>query len=444
MAIKINRLLFVAVALMIFTSYGCGALFESRATGSPPVPPAAAIPSDSESTQAVVRHLEEKIKLNSEDFVAYNKLAGYYLQFLRETGNTSYLDLASRAARASLDVLPAEQNTGGLAALTQVEIASHRFADAREHARLLTEIEPRKSYPFELLGDALLELGHYEEASSAYSQMEQRGNGVGPQIRLARLALMRGQTDVARKGFEAALALASAQTPAPRETIAWCRWQLGETAFSAGDYETAERHYQDALTVFADYYRALASLGRVRAALGDLPGAIENYQRAINIFPDPAFVAALGDLYSLTGREKESAAEYALVEQIGRLNQSNGALYSRQLALFYADHDIKPEEAYKMAVEEFKARQDIYGADALAWTALKAGRVAEAERSIRDALRLGTQDAKLFYHRGMIARAAGRGQEARDYLKRALALNPQFDPLQASRARRALEDIGKP
>jgi hypothetical protein len=50
--------------------------------------------------------------------------------------------------------------------------------------------------------------------------------------------------------------------------------------------------------------------------------------------PDPAFVAASGDLYKLAGHEREAAAQYALVEQIGHLSAASGALYNRQLALF--------------------------------------------------------------------------------------------------------------
>ncbi len=49
------------------------------------------------------------------------------------------------------------------------------------------------------------------------------------------------------------------------------------------------------------------------------------------------------------GRKREADAQYALVEQIGRLSALNGALYNRQLALFYADHDVKAEEAYRLA-----------------------------------------------------------------------------------------------
>jgi len=191
--------------------------------------------------------------------------------------------------------------------------------------------------------------------------------------RIARLAALRGDANGAQRHFSNALTLALALPAPPRETVAWCRWQLGETAFSVGDYATAERHYRDALTTFPDYFRALASLGRIRAAQADIAGAIEQYEHAVRIIPDPSFVAALGDLYKLAGREKDAAAQYSLVEKIGRLNELNGTLYNRQLALFYADHDLKPDAAYANASKEFTLRRDIYGADALAWTALKAG-----------------------------------------------------------------------
>jgi Tfp pilus assembly protein PilF len=50
---------------------------------------------------------------------------------------------------------------------------------------------------------------------------------------------------------------------------------------------------------------------------------------------------------------------------------------------------------------------------------------------------LGTQDAKLFYHAGMVARAAGDRATAQEYLRWALKLNPSFDPRQSQVAKQA-------
>src|SRR5262249_42906888 len=148
-------------------------------------------------------------------------------------------DLASRAAHASLAAIPAEQNVGGLSALAYAEFASHDFARARDHALQLMKLDPGKSYPYELLDDALLELGDYEKAFDALRSAEQLGRTVNTETRQARVALLKGQTDAATKHFSNALILALNQYPPPRETVAWCRWQLGETAFSTGDYQTA-------------------------------------------------------------------------------------------------------------------------------------------------------------------------------------------------------------
>ena len=56
-------------------------------------------------------------------------------------------------------------------------------------------------------------------------------------------------------------------------------------------------------------------------------------------------------------------------------------------------------------------------------------------------MKLGTQDAMLSYHAGMIHYRLGDTKLARTYLQHALALNPGFSTLNADVARRALEDI---
>ncbi len=442
---RLAYLLLLCISLLALNNCGDVWLSSKTSPNSQPtnnVPPASPRPADDASKSNEIRFLENRVKGDPDDFVAYNKLAADYLQRLRETGSIDYLGLATRAAQASLKAIPAEQNPGGLTALAQAEYASHNFTAARDDALKLKELAPGKSYPYEILFDALLELGAYDEAEAAFAQMEKLGRGsIGTETRLARLSVLRGHVNDAQKHLSQALALAVSSSFPSRETAAWCRWQLGETFFSIGDYESAERSYRDSLTTFPDYYRALASMARVRIARNDLQGGMEFYEQAIKRLPDPTFVAALGDAYKLAGREREASAQYALVEKIGHLSAASGALYNRQLALFYADHDIEPEDAYANVTKEYEARKDVYGADALAWTALKAGKISEAQTAMKDALRLGTQDAKLFYHAGMIARVAGDKAQARDYLRRALSLNPQFDPLQSTIARQSLTEL---
>src|SRR5713226_7235410 len=148
-----------ALGMMALTLRACGGSQATSARLTPKsLPPAVFLPSDLAVTEQTIRFLENRIKRDPEDFIAHNKLASYYLQRVRETGDLTYLKLASHASRASLCTMPAERNVGGLTVLAQAEFTSHEFVASRDHAKRLTELEPDKSYPQLMLGDALFEL----------------------------------------------------------------------------------------------------------------------------------------------------------------------------------------------------------------------------------------------------------------------------------------------
>ena len=118
-----------------------------------------------------------------------------------------------------------------------------------------------------------------------------------------------------------------------------------------------------------------------------------------------------------------------------------GGTYSLQLALFWANHDVRLDEALAAAERERVARNDIYTSDVLAWCLYKKGRFEEAKTAIDQALRLGTRDSRLLYHAGMIALSTGDNQKGAEYLKQALAINPSFDILQAEVAKEKLNSL---
>src|SRR5229473_7798030 len=97
-----------------------------------PLPPAVLLPSDIAATEQTIRFLENRIKHDPEDFIALNKLAGYYLQRVRETGDLTYLKLASHAAQASRATISDEHNFGGLTVLAQSEFVGHEFNASRD------------------------------------------------------------------------------------------------------------------------------------------------------------------------------------------------------------------------------------------------------------------------------------------------------------------------
>jgi tetratricopeptide (TPR) repeat protein len=407
--------------------------------------PEAVKPANPQRKQTI-EFLEAKVRSDPDDFIAYNMLASEYLREMRETGDIAYLELALRSAKASLAAVPAEQNKGGLAVLAQAEFSAHDFAGSRDHAKRLAEIDPGKGYVYQLLGDAHFELGEYDEARAAFAKMEEFGGfqaitQVAIEQRLARLALLEGDDKKAKDHIANAIRIAERPPRVNDETVAFCHWQAGELEFAAGNHKAASAHYQTASKIVPNYLRASASLARVMAAEGDLQGAIKSLEDVTARMPDPAYVALLGDIYAKAGRVEEAARQYALVEQIARLGAAKGGLYDRELALFYANHDLNVEQACESASAQYQIRRDIYGADIYAWACHKAGRLEEARTAIAEALRFGTQDARLFYHAGMIEKAAGNKDTARSHLTAALKLNPGFDPAQADLARLALREL---
>jgi tetratricopeptide (TPR) repeat protein len=172
----------------------------------------------------------------------------------------------------------------------------------------------------------------------------------------------------------------------------------------------------------------------VRAAQGRSDDATALFERALVQHPDLAMLGDLSDLYAKTGNEFRAKLLADSIEKTAR----DRPAYDRELALFYCNHDRDLPKALELARRDFQARQDIYASDTLAWAQLKNGQFKDAEQSILQALRLGTRDASLFYHAGAIYDRLGEPTKARDYLNRALALNPHFSISQADEARRLL------
>jgi tetratricopeptide (TPR) repeat protein len=129
------------------------------------------------------------------------------------------------------------------------------------------------------------------------------------------------------------------------------------------------------------------------------------------------------------------------VRAIQQLNTSAGMNVDMEMALFNADHGTDPAQVVPQARAAYDARPSIYGADTLAWALYRAGNYAEAQEYSQEALRLGTRDAMLHYHAGMIAYALEDLPLARHHLQQALTINPNFSIRYALQARALLAEL---
>lgn len=390
-----------------------------------------------ETTDRKITLLEANLAGKPASLPLRNRLAWAYIQKGRESGDTAYFTRAERLLEKSLS--QETDNGEALGLRAWVALFKHEFKEAAAWAEKARAIQPKVPFHYGVLSDAFLERGDYPKAIDAAQKMIDLNPDQGAFSRAAHLRSLHGDPEGAIALWQEAI---RAGAPAAENT-AWCQVELGEEYFNIGKLKEAEAAYQEGLKIYRGYHRAAAGLARLRAAEGREAEAIKFYRQAIETIPYPHYLASLGDLYMKMGKAEEAEKQYALVEQIAKLDQVNQVLYNRDLALFYADHDRKLDEALRLIEGEAAVRKDIYTYDVLGWVYYKSQRYPEAEKAIKEALRLGTKDPRILYHAGMIARAVGKGKEAGGLLGRALALNPHFHPLYEKRAREILAEMGK-
>jgi tetratricopeptide (TPR) repeat protein len=415
---KVAKLLLLVIAVVLVAK---GNLFAQRSV-----------------TDNQIGYYQQLLKRNPQSAKAYYGLGDALIRKARESGDPSYFNRAEEALKKSLDIAP--QNGGALRHLAYVHYSRHEFAPAAVYARKAVEMNSSDGDAYGVLGDALLEVGQYPEAQAAYAYMMELDESLYSYCRLAGLKSARGDVTGAVVDLERAIAIGKA-TKLPAESIAWTEWQLGAEYFAQGNLLAAESNYRRSLESYPNYYRALAGMAQVRAAQKNFDEAIALYQQAIAILPIPEYAAALGEIFEKFGKPEQARQQYELVEYIGKLSTLNRSLYNRELAYFYADRDIKAQEGLELAQRELNYRRDIYAYDVLAWNLYRNGKYDEASDAIEKALRLGTQDAKLFYHAGVIYHRIGELAKAKEFFNRALAANPHFHILFADHAAKTVKEL---
>jgi tetratricopeptide (TPR) repeat protein len=394
---------------------------------------------DQHELQRLIAAYEDRVQThpNAADFAFLTQL---YLQRGRQTGDLQTYLQADHAITEALALDPTDP--GNLQLLATLRYTTHDFPAALDLARHMLTVNPGQVGALTVAGDAQLELGMYDGAADAYGKVA-AGSPDAPaiEVRQARLDFIQGRIDQARQ------MAAKAETDAVASALggpdlAYYETYRGQVELDTGHYDRAARYYRQALQEAPNYYIGLAGLGRALATQGHLDDAIAAYEKAVTIIPQPDFLAALGDLYTVKGDTRKAKLEYGTIDVIATLAKINQQVYNRLVALFYADHGLQPAEALRLTQTELTVRHDVYGYDAYAWALYENRDYTQARDASDHALAQGTVDPKLLYHAGMIAKALGDTTRARADLARALAISPNFDPLQAPRARAALAELG--
>jgi tetratricopeptide (TPR) repeat protein len=273
----------------------------------------------------------------------------------------------------------------------------HKFKDAEPIARKLVMIR-NEAFDYGLLGDILMEQGLLREAVTAYQKMIDLKPDLQSYTRVAHIRWLKGDLDGSIEVMRMAV---TSGNPRDAEPTAWAYTRLGIYELQAGDTEIATKSAEIAFQFAPNYAAALLLRGRILLAQGKAEEAIESLQHAATLTRLTEYEWTLADALREAGRPQAA-------EEVERSLIRDGAMNDpRTFSLYLATRGQQVQKALHLAQDELNTRADVFTIDALAWALNANGRVPEALEYSKKTLTEGTQDARLFYHAGRIALAAG-------------------------------------
>ena len=385
----------------------------------------------------VVATWRDRVHENPGDYLSRTQLGRSLVNLAKETGDLVLYERAEAqlriAATAAPNDVPAQ--TGLATSLS----AQHEFTAALEILEGAQDQRPTDLGIRAAIADAHIDLGEYDAAFAELEDVvEEYPDNVATLSRQARVAALTGHNEDAVDYARRTLIRAADFGIRPSESAGmW--FQLAFFQYQAGMLDEAEETLRSGLRIDEDHLGSLELLGKVLVAQGRLDDAAELYEDILARTPAADLHGLLAEVYDALGREADADEQIRLglavaEEQVGRYPAER-----RHLAGFFADHD--PETFLELMREDVATRQDVGGLDLLAWALYLNGDIDGARTEMAQAMALGTQEASLLFHAGMIEAEAGDEGEARELLEGALELNPGFDLGDAALARSTLADL---
>jgi tetratricopeptide (TPR) repeat protein len=364
--------------------------------------------------------LEARARAQPRDARLLTQLGFAYQLRWRETADPSYLPRSEAALRRAVRF--GVEDADAVLGLGSLALIQHDFREALRRGRHAQTLLPGSSRPYGVVGDALVELGRYDEAFAAFERMVSLRPSLASYARIAYARELTGDRDGAVAAMRLALDAAAGQP----EPTAWANVELAKLQLALGRTRAARAHARAALRILPGYPSARIEVARVDAATGRLDAAVAGARRAVEALPTSGSLALLADLLERDGRAAAARRERATIAVVDRLLEANGVQVDLESAVLRADDRVRLEETIELARRARADRPSIYGDDALAWALARAGRCDEAVPLAKRALRLGTEDGLLWFHLGYAQGCAGNVAAMRDAYRRALALDPPF------------------
>ncbi len=392
-----------------------------------------------------IREAQKKIRANQnqqQSLPVIEKLGWNYVEKARASFDPGFYKLAEQCAAclesksAQLEkVQPSVQSfspmstqsakEGALLLRGHVLHSLHRFAEAEQIARQLTASRGL-AFDFGLLGDVLMEQGKLDESIAAYQRMMELKPGPQAYSRAAHVRWLKGDLSGARVLMRMS---AQASGAGDAEASAWVWSKVALYELQAGELKQSAASCELALEMQPGYAPALLVRGRVLMAESNFDEAVPLLERAVKKNPLPEYRWALADAFRAAGRANDAQKVEAELTTDGPKDDP------RSFALYLATRGENAATALKLTEDELRNRRDVFTLDALAWAQSAAGKHDEAWQTMKQSLATGTADARLFLHAAVLAAKANQPSEARQFLKRASAIQNTLLPSELDQLR---------
>lgn len=137
------------------------------------------------------------------------------------------------------------------------------------------------------------------------------------------------------------------------------------------------------------------------------------------------------EVYSSTAMLMDNGGEYDLAQKFYEMASEKypkDPAIANNLAYFYAERQIKLDEAEKLArYADRRNPGQAFITDTLGWVLYRKGKYAEAAKYMNDSLKKEPNSEESRYHLAVIYASMGKKAEAKIELNKALTLNPNYE-----------------
>ena len=363
------------------------------------------------------RSLSEAVALDPAALEARLVLAALYL-------SEREVDPALEQARAAIDAHPDSLEARLLLVRALLRRPENR-ADAKASAESIVRDFPRSASSYHALGSYHLTAGDKVAAQRAFEQALSVDSGfIDALAELVSIDVTAGRSEAARQRVATHLAR---RPDEPRVLLLHAKLSMTARKFS-----DAESMLRKAAALPNPPSEAYTLLGQLFIAQGRLADASKEFLELAT--KDPRSIQAHLMLGLLLHAQRDTRGAIEHYEKAVELDPRIAAPAANNLAWLYAERAENLDRALELAqIARSHLAGDAEPLDTLGWVYMKKGVTSQAETSIRQAIDLDPKNPLYHYHLGVIFAQRGEDARARQALQLALTLQPGSHIVQDSK-----------